>query len=395
MKRIVTVFSLLAFMLVMSMSANAQNIHSALHPTIPYSKIPPLITPPAPHFSKPLNVELANADTVMAYYDPDSTGNFNWYSLPSHLTLNSGTQANPIDTQYLINRYAERFSLPRKGLWLTRYLDSIEILVAPTTLPTDGTTDSLVVEVRPGLTLFEGGNTADTLFGFDMVAKPVASSVITTDNLVANQVYDTILHMNYKLASTIQNDFFIDLHVTDTDITQTQFLVRGDSVTFNPPLEDPLTGPDQDIYRGMWAVDDPTNPTYQYFENDYAGLQFTNMDGTQTDYFYTNFIIIAYMSNQLTSAVDSKGNPQFVLEPNFPNPVSSSTEIDYNLTTAAPVSLTVYNQLGQQVATVVNDVEGSGAHAATFNVGTLPDGLYYYKLQSGEFSATQSMVIAR
>jgi hypothetical protein len=402
MKRIGTVFSLLTFMLILSMSANAQVIHTALHPTVTRTNVPPLISPPAPHFSKPLNVQLANADTTMSYYDTTTNpGMFNWYSLPSHLNLNFGTQANPIDSQFVMDGYAERFSLPKAGLYAGtghRYLDSVEILFAPLTLPTDGTTDSLVVEVRPGITLFEtiqGQTNPDTLFGFDMIAKPLQSSVITTDNLVAMKVYDTILKFNYKLPTTVGSDFFIDLHTTDTDATVTQFLIRGDSVTFNPALESPLTVPDQDIYRGMYILNDPNNRTYQFNENDYAGIQFTNADMTHTDYFYSNFIIIAYMSNQLESAVDATGNPQFVLEPCFPNPVSASTEIDYNLTTAAPVTLTVYNQLGQQVATAVNTVQSAGTHSANFNVGTLPNGMYYYKLQSGEFSATQTMVISR
>jgi hypothetical protein len=228
-----------------------------------------------------------------------------------------------------------------------------------------------------------------------MIAKPIRSAVITTDNLVATQVYDTMIHFNYKLPTSVLSDFFVDVYATDTDATETQFAIRGDSVTFPSPLESPLTVPDQDIYRGMYAIDDPNNLTYLYNDNDYAGLVFTNQDGSQTDYFYSNFIIIAYMSNQLTSAVDQNGKPQFVLEPNFPNPVSSSTEIDYNLATAGPVSLTVYNQLGQQVATAVNSVQSAGGHSATFNIGTLPDGIYYYKLQSGEFSATKMMVVAR
>ncbi len=405
MKRIVTVFFILSFVFATSSSSKAQVIHSAIRPTIPYSNVPPLITPPGPRNLKPFNsLSTPLADTAIAYFDPDSTGNFNWYVLPAHLNLNSGTQANPIDTQFVVNRYAERFSLPKVApLWTNRYLDSIQVVFAPGTLPTDGTNDSLVIEVRPGIPLFEtisGQTNPDTLFGFNTLTPPMDSIVLQTNNLMLDTVYDTVLHLNYKFpatwkGTTIGSDFFLCYYVTDTDLTETQFLVRGDSVTFQTPLEDPLTTSDQDIYRGMWAIDDPNDPTYAYFINDYAGLQFTNQDMSQTDYFYTNFVVVAYMSNQLTNAVDENGNMKPILEQNFPNPVSSETEIDYNLTSPAPVLLTVYNQLGQQISTVVNDVEGVGAHAATFNIGSLPDGMYYYKLQSGEFTDTKTMVIAR
>ncbi|MFI5202092.1 MAG: T9SS type A sorting domain-containing protein [Candidatus Kapaibacterium sp.] len=390
MKRIGTVLLLL---FLVASSSKGQVTHTVNHPTVPYSKAPSLIVPSNLHFLHPMKVETALADTTIAYFDPDSTGNFNWYSLPSHLTLNSGTPANPLDTQYVINRYAERFTLPKKGLWITRYVDSVEFLFAPLTLPTDGTTDSLILEVRPGVDLFYPNLPGDTLFGYSTIGKPLDSVIVTTDNLVQDQVYDTVFHLNYRLPATVLSDFFIVLYTPDTDLTRSQFFIRGDSVTVPTPLESPLTSADQDLYRGMWAVYDPTS--YPYHENDYAGLQFTNQDNTQTDYFYSNFVIVVHMSNQLTNAVDATGKPQFVLEQNFPNPVSSSTEIDYNLASAAPVLLTVYNQLGQQVATAANSVQSAGEHSTTFNAGTLPNGMYYYKLQSGDFTATRTMVINR
>jgi hypothetical protein len=393
MKRIGTVFFILS---IFAVSANAQVIHTAIRGAVPYTKVP-ILNGGTPHVMHPL---VAQADTVMGYFDPDSTGFFNWYFLPSHLTLSSGTG---FDTQYVINRYAERFSLPKVGQWVTRYIDSVEVLFAPTTIATDGTNDSLIVELRPGLTLFEQPS-GDTLFGFNTIAPPMDSFVINSQDLTQDQIYDTVIPFNYKLPAswgagtnrvTLGSDFYVCLFATDTDINETQFAIRGDSVTFNPPLENPLTGSDQNLYRGMWALDNSTNPTYPYFENDYAGLQFTNQDQTQTDYFYTNFVIIAYMSNQLTNAVDANGKPQFVLEPIFPNPVATSTEIDYNLTQAGPVSLSVYNQLGEQVSSIVSEMQDAGGHSAIFKVGTLPNGIYYYKLQSGDFTATRTMIINR
>jgi hypothetical protein len=400
MKHIGTVFFILAIIMVASIRSNGQIINSTVRPIIHTSKIPPLLPPSTLHFSTPPKVLLAEADTALAYYDPDSLGNFNWYFLPSHLTLNAGTAQNPLDTEFVINRYAERFTLPKTGLWTTRYIDSIEVVFAPVTLPTDGTTDSLIIEIRPGVNLFY--QNGDTLLGFNTLVPPMDSVVISTDDLTLNQVYDTVIHLNYKLPATwgsganrvsVGSNFFVDFYTTDTDLTRTQFVIRGDSVTSPDLLENPLTTADQDLYRGMWAILDPQDPGYPYNENDYAGLQFTNQDGTQTDYFYTNFVVRAFMSNQLTNAVDEQGNPKFILEPTFPNPVSNSTEIDYNLTEAAPVSLTVYNQLGQRVASLVNEVQSSGEHSAIFNTTNLPNGMYYYKLQSGDYSATQNMVV--
>ena len=364
-----------------------------MHPTVERTNTPPLITPAVPHYPQPLNSLIARADTTIAYYDTTLNA-YNWYFLPTHLTLRSQTGQ---DTQYVLNRYAERFTLPKVApVWSTRYVDSVEVLFAPTTVT--GADDSLVIELRVGQTLQEGQG-GPTLFGFDQLVKPLDSFGFNVNDLTQNQIYDTVIPFNYKFLTSgtnkVDSSFFVCLYTPDTDLTVTQFAVRGDSVTFTNPLESPLSVADQDIYRGMWGADDPANPTYQYFENDFAGITFPQQDGSNSDYFYTNFVILVHMSNQLTNAVDVTGKPQFVLEPNFPNPVSSSTEIDYNLATAEPVTLSVYNQMGEKVSSVVSEMQGAGSHSANFNIGTLPDGMYYYKLQAGDFTSTHTLVIAR
>ncbi len=107
-----------------------------------------------------------------------------------------------------------------------------------------------------------------------------------------------------------------------------------------------------------------------------------------------NLLLTAYFSGT-SSAVDPNAQNVNALSGNYPDPVSTTTEINYNLAQSGPVTLNVYNALGQNVGTLVNSVQGAGEHTATFNSGTLPDGMYYYKLQSGEFTATQPMVVAR
>ncbi len=111
--------------------------------------------------------------------------------------------------------------------------------------------------------------------------------------------------------------------------------------------------------------------------------------------FLGNFVMTAYMSGTAVSGVAASTTNGYSLDGNYPNPVSATTDISYNLGVSGPVTLNVYNVLGQNVGTLVNSTQGMRQHSVTFNAGTLPDGMYYYKLQSGEFSATNSMVIAR
>ena len=127
-------------------------------------------------------------------------------------------------------------------------------------------------------------------------------------------------------------------------------------------------------------------------------VDFAQLDpatGQQTgSAFEGNLLMSAHFSGT-ASGVDDNSTPQNTLAENFPNPVSTTTEINYNLAASGPVNLSMYNALGEKVGTIVNGIQGAGQHTANFNIGTLPDGMYYYKLQSGEFSATQTMVIAR
>ena len=73
----------------------------------------------------------------------------------------------------------------------------------------------------------------------------------------------------------------------------------------------------------------------------------------------------------------------FMLDQNYPNPFNPSTQIKYHITTADFVSLKVYNNLGQEVASLVNQDQAPGTYTATWNVQNVASGAYYYQLQVG------------
>ncbi|PID63158.1 MAG: hypothetical protein CR986_00370, partial [Ignavibacteriae bacterium] len=59
------------------------------------------------------------------------------------------------------------------------------------------------------------------------------------------------------------------------------------------------------------------------------------------------------------------------------------------------VSLKVYNSLGQEVKTLVNENKGVGNYSVEFNASNLPSGMYFYKLQSGKFSQVKKMLLVK
>jgi hypothetical protein len=86
---------------------------------------------------------------------------------------------------------------------------------------------------------------------------------------------------------------------------------------------------------------------------------------------------------------------EFSLKQNYPNPFNPSTRIEYQMAKEEMVSLKVFNLLGQEVATLVNESKMPGTYAVDWNGDGLPSGMYFYKMQSGSFSSTRRMLLLR
>ena len=85
----------------------------------------------------------------------------------------------------------------------------------------------------------------------------------------------------------------------------------------------------------------------------------------------------------------------FQLEQNYPNPFNPSTKITFNLNKPGFTTLTVYNLLGEKIATLVNQEIMAGRHTVDFNATHLASGIYLYKLNSGDFSAVRKMMVLK
>jgi hypothetical protein len=92
-----------------------------------------------------------------------------------------------------------------------------------------------------------------------------------------------------------------------------------------------------------------------------------------------------------TNAVPAK----FCLDQNYPNPFNPSTTISFTLPAKSFVKLNVYDVLGKELSTIINDELPAGTHSRTWNAGAMPSGVYYYVLRAGEFNAAQSMVLIK
>lgn len=83
------------------------------------------------------------------------------------------------------------------------------------------------------------------------------------------------------------------------------------------------------------------------------------------------------------------------LSQNYPNPFNAQTVIAYSLPFDSHVKITVYNLLGQSVETLVSTDQQAGDHQVTWDAGDVPTGVYFYRIEAADFTATRKMLLAK
>ena len=99
----------------------------------------------------------------------------------------------------------------------------------------------------------------------------------------------------------------------------------------------------------------------------------------------------------VTSVANEKviAEPKFLLSQNYPNPFNPSTTISYEIPKAGFVWLKLYDVLGREVATLVNEEKIAAKYDIEFKANILASGVYFYQLRAGEFVQTKKMVLLR
>lgn len=152
------------------------------------------------------------------------------------------------------------------------------------------------------------------------------------------------------------------------------------------------------VYHFMWhpqvIITDTARP---YFINH------LNYISNRPDIWYVNLghLYLYHMIQEMnptgvTAVTAAAGLPgTFRLDQNYPNPFNPSTTIRYGLPQRTGVRLALFNTLGQEVTTLVDEVQDPGIHEVKFNRSTLASGVYFYRLSAGEHAGTKRLLLLR
>jgi hypothetical protein len=184
-------------------------------------------------------------------------------------------------------------------------------------------------------------------------------------------------------------------YTDDNYSTQGYYVYRAVNSSSTPPALNQFT-----------LVETLNSSTYEWTDYDYS------IGGPLKAHYYVKAVLIptegggstfSSPTNVTTTSVgvykESKNNYKpaelFLLGQNYPNPFNPSTKISYSIKQDGFVTLKVYDILGVEIATLVNEQKTAGSYEADFNAANLPSGMYIYKLQSGSFTDVKKMLLTK
>jgi len=86
---------------------------------------------------------------------------------------------------------------------------------------------------------------------------------------------------------------------------------------------------------------------------------------------------------------------EFSLHQNYPNPFNPSTTINFSIPSSEFVTIKVYDLLGNEVATLIDEYRPAGSYEVDFNAADLPSGVYLYRIQAGDFTEAKKMILLK
>ncbi|MGE5861931.1 MAG: T9SS type A sorting domain-containing protein, partial [Ignavibacteria bacterium] len=143
---------------------------------------------------------------------------------------------------------------------------------------------------------------------------------------------------------------------------------------------------DYTLIEGSEAVDKGTNYVSEIITKDLNNLSRPQGNG---------FDIGAYEYSTPSGIKSGKILSEFLLYQNYPNPFNPTTKIRYSIGNTQFVTLKVFNFLGREVAALVNEIKPAGEYEIELNASELASGVYFYKVQAGDYTSTKKLILLK
>ena len=123
-----------------------------------------------------------------------------------------------------------------------------------------------------------------------------------------------------------------------------------------------------------------------------------------TIYRYTKWVYSEQPDDSTYEPPDSSDEPpdsinqiptEYKMGQNYPNPFNANTTIDYQILNAGFITLKIYDLLGAEVSTLINEEKPAGYYSVNFDLTSIASGIYLYRLQAGSFVETKKMILLK
>jgi hypothetical protein len=254
-----------------------------------------------------------------------------------------------------------------------------------------------------------------TVVGHDADSSEVYSSAQFGDfyRFLAPGTYTLKITAPNYTTQTIENIAVTNLQQTVLNITLGRS-IPVELTSFNSSVT-------SNIVKLNWSTATETNNKgfnveRKYANGDWKTVGFVKGNGSTTEiskYSFTDKVDFGKYSYRLqqvdfggsfeyskTINVEAVAPKVFSLEQNYPNPFNPSTVIRFNLAADSKVVVKIFNIIGQEVKTLVNNNYSAGQHSVTFNAANLNSGVYFYKMEAkgkdgSSFSSTKKMILTK
>ena len=154
----------------------------------------------------------------------------------------------------------------------------------------------------------------------------------------------------------------------------------------------PATLPDDDGYSPLWSVNIYDNAD---FDNVHDLTTATASNILATGAAIVNCPIVSVEPATGVVDEDSSVPTVYSLSQNYPNPFNPSTIINFSIINNEHVYLKIYNSIGQEITTLVNDILPAGDYSIKWNAENLASGIYFYTLTTGNFKAAKKLILLK